>query len=124
MDGVAYAVGPGGLALALRSGPEGVTIEIEKVVTHRDLSAVAVDPTGVAWAAARGRLLKRVASYGVASWEAVHSYEWLVPAIGVNAAGGSVFACTVDGAVLEGRDEKPAIAAPAPSITPPPRSLR
>jgi serine/threonine protein kinase len=107
LEGMAYAVGPGGLALAIRADTDGsATIELEKVTTHRDLSAVTIDPAGIAWAVAQGRVIKRVSVAGApATWEAVHSFEWLVPAIGVLAAGGAVFACTVDGAVLEGRDE-------------------
>jgi serine/threonine protein kinase len=116
-EGIAYAVGPGGLALAIRAdGEGGATLEQESVATQRDLSAVAVDPAGVAWAVAQGRVLRRATIGGaVGSWEAMHSFEWLVPTIGVLAAGGAVFACTVDGAVLEGRDEQPMRSGPPPS---------
>ncbi len=124
VEGMAFAVGPAGLALAIRADPEGgATIELEKVMTQRDLAAVTIDPAGVAWAVAQGRVLKRFTLAGAApSWETVHGFDWLVPAIGVLAAGGAVFACTVDGAVLEGREEaQVALAAPPPSWPTPAR---
>jgi len=125
--GVAYAVGPGGLTIAIRGEGDDVGIETEQCSTTRDLAAVAIDPTGVAWAVAQGRILKRfsigtqpgapnVTSF--AKWETVHSYEWLVPAVGIVAAGGGVFAATVDGAILEGRDEKINIGSLAPPTKP------
>ena len=55
----------------------------------------------------------------VPKWEAVHSYDWLVPTISLLAAGGGVFAVTVDGAILEGREEKVKIG----SLTPPSRVM-
>ncbi len=121
--GVAYAVGPGGLAIAIRGEGEDVGIETEQSATTRDLAAVAIDPAGVAWAVAQGRIMKRF-SIGTqpgmeststfAKWETVHSYEWLVPAVGLLAAGGGIFAATVDGAILEGRDERVSIGSIAP----------
>ncbi len=116
--GVAYAVGPGGLALAIRGEGDDVGIEVETVTSSRDLSAVGVDPTGVAWAVAQGRILKRFTVSGVPKWETVHNYDWLVPAVGLIAAGGAVFAATVDGAVLEGRDDRPTIGSLAPPTRP------
>jgi serine/threonine protein kinase len=115
LDGVAYAVGPGGLVVALRAQADAVSVEIEPSMSQRDISAVAIDPTGVGWAAAQGRVLKRFAATGsAAKWESVHSFDWLVPTIGMLAAGGGVFLATVDGAVLEGRDERVAIASLLP----------
>ncbi|MGZ6084568.1 MAG: serine/threonine-protein kinase [Polyangiales bacterium] len=125
--GAAFAVGPGGLALAIRADGEDIGLEVENVTSTRDLSAVAIDPAGVAWAIAQGRVLKRFTvgsapsaaqSSTFAKWETVHNYEWLVPAIGMLAAGGGVFAATVDGAVLEGRDERVQIGSIAPPTKP------
>ncbi len=113
--GVAYAVGPQGFALRIRAEGEDVGIETEHVSTTRDLSAVAIDPTGIAWSVAQGRILKRF-DVGSPKWETVHSYEWLVPAVGIIAAGGGVFAATIDGAIVEGRDER----VPILSMMPPP----
>jgi hypothetical protein len=116
LDGCAYAVGPGGLAVSIRNDPEqGTMLALEKVMTERDLSAVAIDPAGVAWAVAQGRVLKRIAlDAATPKWETVHSYDWLVPVVSIVAAGGGISACTVDGAVLEGRDDRIEVASLAP----------
>jgi len=116
LEGCAYAVGPGGLAVSIRSDKEqGTALALEQVMTERDLSAVAIDPTGVAWAVAQGRVLKRMAlDQATPKWETVHSYDWLVPVVGIVAAGGGISACTVDGAVLEGRDERIEVGSLAP----------
>ena len=124
---IAYAVGPGGLTIAIRGEGEDVNVETEQSATTRDVAAVAIDPAGIAWAVAQGRILKRF-SVGTqpgmgststfAKWETVHSYEWLVPAVGLLAAGGGIFAATVDGAILEGRDERVAIGSLAPPTKP------
>jgi len=120
VEGIAYAVGPGGLAISIRGEGAEIRVEAEESSTQRDLSAVAIDPAGVAWATAQGRVMKRFMLGGVApKWEAVHSYDWLVPTIGLLAAGGGVFAVTVDGAILEGREEKVKIG----SLTPPSRTV-
>ncbi|MFI5297010.1 MAG: serine/threonine-protein kinase [Polyangiales bacterium] len=111
VDGVAYGVGPAGTAVELRVQQDGsLRMTQEWVGTQRNLSAVAIDPAGVAWAAAPGRILKRTAqSDGTARWEVVHELDWTVPALGLLAAGGGVVVMTIDGAILEGRDERPAI---------------
>ncbi|MEO7094729.1 MAG: serine/threonine-protein kinase, partial [Polyangiales bacterium] len=116
LDGCAYAVGPGGLAVCIRTDPQqGTALALEQVMTERDLSSVAIDPTGVAWAVAQGRVLKRIElESGTPKWETVHSYDWLVPVVGIVAAGGGISACTVDGAVLEGRDERIQVGSLAP----------
>ncbi len=121
-DGCAYAVGPGGLAVAIRLDPQlGASLALEQVGSERDLSSVAIDPMGVAWATAQGRVLKRVElSAGTPKWEAVHVYDWLVPVVSSLAAGGGVSIVTVDGAILEGRDERVQVPAPSPSFAPPP----
>lgn len=125
--GVAYAVGPGGLAIAIRGDGEDVGVETEQCATQRDLAAVTIDPAGIVWGVAQGRILKRFSigtqpgippANAFAKWETVHSYEWLVPAVGILAAGGGVFAATVDGAILEGRDERVAIGSLAPPTKP------
>jgi len=122
--GVAYAVGPGGQVLSIRGEGEDIGIETEQCSTTRDLAAVTVDPAGIAWAVAQGRILKRfnigstVGGAGFAKWETVHSYEWLVPAVGILAAGGGVFTATVDGAILEGRDERIQVGSLAPPTKP------
>jgi eukaryotic-like serine/threonine-protein kinase len=125
--GVAYAVGPGGLTIAIRGEGDELGIETEQCATTRDIAAVAIDPAGIGWAVAQGRILKRfsvgtqpgVGSTSVfAKWETVHSYEWLVPAVGLLAAGGGVFAATVDGAILEGRDERYSVGSLAPPTKP------
>jgi hypothetical protein len=122
LDGCAYAVGPAGLAVSIRADPQvGVALSLEQVMTDRDLAAVAIDPAGVAWATAQGRILKRIALVGgPPKWETVHSYEWLVPVVGALAAGGGVSAVTVDGAILEGRDERIEVTSLAPPTAPRP----
>ncbi|MBL8722086.1 MAG: serine/threonine protein kinase [Myxococcales bacterium] len=116
--GIAYAVGPGGVVVAIRSDGDEIGIELEACTTTRDISAVAIDPAGIAWAAAQGRILKRMLGGGTPKWESVHNFDWLVPVVGLSATGGSVFAATVDGAVLEGRTERFAIGSLAPPTRP------
>jgi hypothetical protein len=108
VDGCAYAVGPAGEAASIRfDSARGVVVEAEPTTTERDLSAVAVDPAGVAFACAQGRVMKRLSPMGMnAKWEALHVYDWLVPVVGLLAAGGGIFAVTVDGAILEGREDR------------------
>ena len=122
LEGCAFAVGPAGLAVTIGVDPQrGVHVEVEAASTERDLSAVAIDPAGIAWASAQGRIMKRFpARPGVAAkWEAVHVYDWLVPAAGILAAGGGIFAVTVDGAILDGRDDRVEIGSLAPPQTGP-----
>jgi serine/threonine protein kinase len=110
-DGVAYAVGPSGTAVELRVMSDGtLRMTQEWVGSQRNLSAIAIDPAGVGWAATPGRILKRTTQTdGGARWEVVHELDWTVPALGLLAAGGSVVVMTIDGAILEGRDDRPAI---------------
>lgn len=116
--GIAYAVGPGGVVVAIRADGDEIGIELEACTTTRDISAVAIDPAGIAWGAAQGRILKRLLTGGSPKWESVHNFDWLVPVVGLSAAGGSVFAATVDGAVLEGRQDRFAIGSLSPPTRP------
>jgi serine/threonine protein kinase len=132
--GVAYAVGAGGSVLAIRTVAEsehpqvdageavadgGETIvEAESCGSSRDLGVVAIDPAGIGWAATGGRILKRFTVTGVPKWEIVHEFDWLVPLSSLLAAGGVLFAATVDGAILEGRDDRVPITPLAPPTRP------
>lgn len=116
--GIAYAVGPGGVVVAIRADGDEIGIELEACTTTRDISAVAIDPAGIAWGAAQGRVLKRMLAQGSPKWESVHNFDWLVPVVGLSASGGSVFAATVDGAVLEGRQDRFAIGSLSPPTKP------
>ena len=120
LDGGAYAVGPSGLALQLHVDAQGgVNLAQEQVMTTRDLSSVAIDPAGIAWASAQGRIIKRVAAPGQpVRWEAMYTYDWLVPVVSILAAGGGIFAVTVDGAILEGRDERVRVGSLPPPAMP------
>jgi serine/threonine-protein kinase len=101
--GHAFAVGSGGHALRVTVAPGGAsTAALETVQTTRDLRTVAIDASGVAWAAGdHGRLVRRQTSV----WErvplnlAVHgAFILLVP------GRQSLVMLTEDGTVLELRD--------------------
>jgi serine/threonine protein kinase len=121
VDGCAFAVGPAGTAASIRIDPaRGPYVDPEPTTTERDLSTVAVDPAGVAFACAQGRVMKRISPGGVTTkWEALHVYDWLVPVVGLLAAGGGIFAVTVDGAILEGREDRVEIGSLVPPQTGP-----
>ncbi len=69
-----------------------------------DLSAVALDVGGQAWAASPGQLWLQPAAPG-AEWRAVWREDWRVPFVSVHADLGVVIAMTVDGAIIEGRED-------------------
>lgn len=97
--GVAVAVGTQGRTIRIASdGPVVATIPGEP-----DLSAVAVDPGGGAWAASSGQLWLQRAQK-TTSWNPVwHDASWeTVPIVSVYADVGVVTAMTVDGGIVEG----------------------
>jgi hypothetical protein len=96
-DGGAVTVGAGGHALSLSPRLEA---QLEAVQTTRDLLALAVDPTGIAWAgSAQARVLRRTDG----SWVRM-SGELGLPSsvIALWAASRIVRAICDDGAVIEG----------------------
>jgi serine/threonine-protein kinase len=96
-DGGAVTVGAGGHALSLSARLDA---QLEAVQTTRDLLALAIDPTGVAWAgSAQARVLRRTDG----SWVRM-SGELGLPSsvIALWAASRLVRAICDDGAVIEG----------------------
>jgi eukaryotic-like serine/threonine-protein kinase len=96
-DGGALTIGAGGHALSLSPRLEA---QLEAVQTTRDLLALALDPTGAAWAgSAQARLLRRTGG----SWVRM-SGEIGIPSsvVAMWAAPRTVRAICDDGAVIEG----------------------
>jgi hypothetical protein len=93
----AVTVGAGGHALSLSST---LTAQLEAVQTTRDLLALAVDPTGVAWSgSAQARLLRRTAG----SWVRMSGELGLQSSVvALWATARTVRAICDDGAVIEG----------------------
>jgi eukaryotic-like serine/threonine-protein kinase len=97
-DSGAVTVGAGGHALLLSPGLQA---QLEAVQTTRDLLALAVDPSGVAWAgSAQARLLRRTAG----SWVRMSGELGLSSSsvVAVWAASRTVRAICDDGAIIEG----------------------
>ncbi|HEY5241480.1 MAG TPA: serine/threonine-protein kinase [Polyangiaceae bacterium] len=96
-EGGAVTVGAGGHALSL--SPK-LQAQLEAVQTTRDLLALAVDPTGVAWSgSAQARLLRRTAG----SWVRMSGELGLQSSVvALWAAPRTVRAICDDGAVIEG----------------------
>jgi serine/threonine protein kinase len=96
-EGGAIAIGAGGHALSL--SPR-LHAQLEAVQTTRDLLALAVDPTGVAWAgSARARLLRRTNG----SWVRMSAELGLSSSVvALWAASQAVRAICDDGAIIEG----------------------
>ncbi|MEZ4228192.1 MAG: serine/threonine-protein kinase [Polyangiaceae bacterium] len=69
-----------------------------------DLSAVALDVGGRAWATSPGQLWLQAGAPG-SEWRPVWREDWHVPFVSVYADLGIVIAMTVDGAIVEGRDD-------------------
>ena len=101
------------LGLGLLAGTEGKTIRFEKNESTElpidtggeppDISAVALDPEGRAWAASMGRIWT-LAPQGPSGWkQAWASAAWAVPIVSLFADTGRVIAMTADGGILEGR---------------------
>jgi hypothetical protein len=97
VDGGAIAIGAGGHALSLSPRLQA---QLEAVQTTRDLLALAVDATGVAWAgSAQARLLRRTAG----SWIRMSAELGLSSStVALWAAPQAVRAICDDGAVIEG----------------------
>lgn len=97
VDGGAIAIGAGGHALSLSPRLQA---QLEAVQTTRDLLALAVDSSGVAWAgSAQARLLRRTAG----SWVRMSAELGLSSSVvALWAAPRAVRAICDDGAIIEG----------------------
>ncbi len=95
---LALAVGTDGAVLRLDHG----RFELTQLPQAPNLSSVAVDVLGRAWAGAAGQLWYSPDA-GI-SWQlAWHDERWVAPFVSIFADVGMVFAATADGAVLECR---------------------
>jgi serine/threonine protein kinase len=98
-SGVLYAVGAGGFAFRKAEGHP----TLERVLSHRDLTVVTVDPTAGAWAAAVGRVVFRPAGTASSRWSAVWRDDaWASPFVGIYASGERVMAVADDGSIVGG----------------------
>lgn len=96
-----YAVGCGGYAYR-RSGSR---LELERVMTTRDLGVLGMGPARDVWAAAPGRLLRR-AEGKVAKWEVRWTDpEFRVPFLKLLAESGLLMVAARDGSVLIGHQD-------------------
>jgi hypothetical protein len=97
--GALYAVGDGGFAFRQEVGHP----QLERVLTHRHISAIAVDPAECVWGAALGRIVMRPDD-GSATWRPVWtSAEPQGRFVSLAAFAGMVLAATDDGQVVVGR---------------------
>ncbi len=99
--GVGVVVGASGSTARVVDDEPWVSI----VPGSPDLSAVALDAGGRAFAASPGQLWLQMAAPG-AEWRSVWRESWRVPFVSVHADLGVVRAMTVDGAIVEGRQEQ------------------
>ncbi len=98
-SGALFAVGAGGFAFRQQGGHP----VLERVLSHRPLTAVAVDPADCAWAAAVGRILRRPAGASGGTWSPIWSDATATrPFIGMSALAGLIMAATDDGSIVAG----------------------
>ena len=97
--GLAYVVGTDGNAMRIAGGE----IVASTVPDKPDLTAVAIDLAGRAWAASSGRIWAQLTDEP-SRWSAVWSAPQLqVPIVSLFADVGMVIAMTADGGIIEGR---------------------
>lgn len=105
-DGVAYAVGAGGLAVRItRFSRAAARLQCtpEPTTTAEDLVAVSLDERGTPWAAGRGIVLRRTPTASAVAWAPSFRDADSAPIVALAARRAFVLAMTVDGVVLEGR---------------------
>jgi serine/threonine protein kinase len=100
-EGVLYAVGDGGFGYRRQRGGHPV---LERVLSHRSLTAVAVDPSGACFAGAVGRILMRPAASDASTWApAWWSGDHASPFVALAAFPRLVLGADEEGTVLVGR---------------------
>ncbi len=98
-DGTAFVVGAGGYAFKKDAGHPA----LERVMSHRDLRVVAMDPAETAWAAAPGRIMSRPERSTSATWKPLWSQDdWTEPFVTLAALDGRVLAACRNGRVVLG----------------------
>lgn len=98
-SGAVFAAGAGGFAFRKKEAHP----VLERVFSHRDITAMAADPAGSVWAAATGRILHRPPLAGPADWSPVwsdHAHSGRF--VSIAALAGMVMAADGDGSIVVG----------------------
>jgi hypothetical protein len=98
-NGMVFAAGAGGFAFRKKEAHP----VLERVFSHRDITAMAADPAGSVWAATTGRILHRPPLVGPADWSPVWSdHAHTGRFISVAALAGMIMAAADDGSIVVG----------------------
>ncbi|MEJ7728006.1 MAG: serine/threonine-protein kinase [Polyangiaceae bacterium] len=98
-EGTVFAAGAGGFAFRKKEAHP----VLERVFSHRDITAMAADPAGSVWAATTGRILHRPPLVGPADWSPVWSdHAHTGRFISVAALAGMILAAADDGSIVVG----------------------